>query len=479
MKLFYSLSIAALTMASMQGCIKDKGNYTYNDINSISIQKDIPDTYFVMVQDSLKIDLEVNQTMPAAKGITYDWVFYPSSAAPYRKHIGNSANLRALITDAPGSYVLDLFITDNNTNVSFYKKFSVNVMSAFNEGWLVLNEKDGHNDVSMILPSDTTIHNIFSKANNNQFLSAGKGSITVFQRRTAQMVYLFTPGSGLQASVSNFTIESRFNDWFFIPPATEAPLAVFTNGGEEHFLTSTRAYGVNLITPPPYKYGVATIGDYYLAPYQISSSVYGFIFYDTIAQRFWFRSGSDFSLQTVASAKPTDVWNLNNVGKRLLYAGPGTGSNFVSVFESNTKDSLFVCTGLSQGTNSYGISSDTLPAGLPLQSAGKFLASRMVPHIYFAYNNQLYIWDIPGKLQRLIYTFPSGTEVRSLKWYANPKNSSDPDNNRVIMAATKEGSEGKVYLFGVEATGDFTGGTYSKVFDGFGLIHDVTFKPQP
>ncbi|QEC43945.1 PKD-like family lipoprotein [Pseudobacter ginsenosidimutans] len=478
MKSFYSLCMAILTLALMQGCIKDKGNYSYNEINKLSIQRTLPDTFYVMVQDTLKVDLEVSQSLPDTAGLTYDWVLYPGNTAPYRRHVGNSANLRALISDAPATYDLDLFITDKKTNVTLYKKFYVNVMSAFNQGWLVMNEKDGHNDISMILPTNDIIHNIFSKANNNQFLTPGNGSITVFQRKTAQMVYLFTPGSGLQASVTNFSIESRFRDWFFIPPAEEAPLAVYTNGSEEHFLTKTRAYGVNLITPAPYKYGVAAVGNYYLAPYQISDPL-GFIFYDTIAQRFWYHSGSDFSLQTVAGAKSTDVWNLNNVGKRLLYAGMNTGQTFVSVFESNGKDSLFVCTGLSGGTNSKGTAADTLPAGLPLQSASRYLSSRMVPHIYFAYNNQLYIWDIPGRLQRLVYTFPAGTEIRSLKWYVNTRNFSDPDNNRVLMAATKEGNEGKVYLFGVEATGDFTGGTYRQTFGGFGLIHDVTYKPQP
>lgn len=479
MKLFTPLIIVITVVALLQGCIKDKGNYTYSELNQLSIQRTLPDTFYVMVQDSLKIDLEVSQTMADAAGIEFDWVLYQGSIAPYRRHIGNSANLRAFITDAPATYDLDLFIKDRKTNVSFYKKFFVSVMSAFNQGWLVLNETGGKNDVSMILPTNTVLHNVFSNANNQQFLSPGNGRITVFQRRTTQMVYIFTPGSALQASVSNFSIETRFRDWFFIPPAETKPVQVFTNGGEEHFLTETAAYGVSLLTPAPYKYGVATVGNYYLAPYQISDNVMGFIFYDTVAQRFWYRSGSDFTLQNIGTAKPTDIWNLNSVGKRLLYAGMSTGSTFVSVFETNDKDSLFVQTGLNRGTQSYGMTADTLPAGMPLQGASRYLSSRLVPHIYFTYNNQVYIWDIPAKAHRLLYTLPAGAVVKSMKFYNNTKNGTDPDNNRVIMIATQESGEGKVYLFGVEATGDFTGNTYRRVFGGFGQIHDVTYKTQP
>ncbi|NML21752.1 hypothetical protein HHL16_12750 [Pseudoflavitalea sp. G-6-1-2] len=478
MKIFRLLSICLLLLAMMQGCLKDKGNYTYHDINKVALAGSLPDTFRVNVQDSLRIDIQLSQTIPNNEGLEIDWVFYKESLSTYRRQLGHSTSLRALITDAPSTYSLDLFVKDKKTNVSMYKRFVVEVTTPFNQGWLVLEESGGHNDVSMILPNNTVSRNIYSKANNNQFLTPGQGRIAVYSRRADQLIYVFTPHSGKMLSVANFTTTLPFSKWFFIPPSAEEPQEVFSNSTEEHLLNNGKAYGIYLITPPPYAFGVATPGDYYLAPYQLSSQR-GFIFYDTVAQRFWYRPSSDFSLVNINSSGPTDIWNLNKVDKRLLYAGMGSGETFNAVFESKNRDSAFVLTGTSAGTLSKASSADTLAAGLPLQSASNYLSSRLVQHIYFAKDNQLYLWDIPAKTHRLLYTFPAGTKVKRMKWHYNQKSGSDPDNYRVMAVATDEGGEGKVYLFGTEATGNFVDNTYRSVFSGFGKISDITYKTQP
>ena len=478
MKIFRLLSIALLVQV-MQGCLKDKGNYTYHEINKISVVNELPDMFQVNVQDSLKIDIQLAQTMPDNAGLEIEWVLYQGATAQYRRKLGNSTSLRALITDAPSTYDLDLFVKDKKNNVSFFRKFYVQVTTPFNQGWLVLEESAGHNDVSMILPDNSVSRNIYSKANDNQYLSAGPGRISVYKRRADQLIYLLTPHSGKQVSISNFKLTSTLKSWFFIPPAVEDPIDVFATSGEEHLLNNGKAHGINLIGPPPYAFGQPTPGEYYLAPYQLSTQLRGFIFYDTIAQRFWYRPSGDFSLVNITASGPADIWNLNKVGKRLLYAGMSIGETFAAVFESNQRDSAFVITGQLDGVSSKTVSADTLAAGIPLQTASQYLASRLVPHVYFAKDNQLFLWDIPAKKQRLVYTFPAGTSVKRMKWYYNPTSGTDADNHRLMGVATDEGGEGKVYFFGTEGTGNFENNTYRRVFNGFGKISDITFKPQP
>lgn len=479
MKLFTSLFIAILAVVMFQGCIKDKGNYSYNDINQLSIKTALPDTFTVMIQDTLKIDLEMLQSIPSKEGLSYDWVLYPGSAAGYRVQVSDSSKVRFFIKEEPKVYDLDLFVTDKSNNVSFYKKFYVNVTSVYSQGWLVMEENNGRNDIAIIQPSNTIVHELYSKSNNNTFLPSGRGRIAVFSRRTEQIIYFLTGNDGVQVSPGTFVRNSRLKDWFYLDPGPIKPIDVFSQSTEEHFLTEDKAYGNNLNAPSPNKFGLASVGNYYLAPYQISSAGQ-FIFYDTIAQRYWFRAvgNGDFSLiniNTVAAAP----WDLNKVGKRLLFAGLSTGSTFTSVFESKQRDSLFVLRGLVNGINSVAQFVDTLPAGLPLQAASQYLAARLVPQIFFTVDNKLYVWDLLAKSHRLIYTFPAGAEIRRMKWYVNSKSSSDPDNNRLLMVASQEGAEGKVYLLSTELTGDITGGTYRNVYGGFGQIRDVTYKNTP
>jgi hypothetical protein len=140
---------------------------------------------------------------------------------------------------------------------------------------------------------------------------------------------------------------------------------------------------------------------------------------------------------------------------------------------------MFIVRGQAAGSSSYIQTVDTLAGGHPMQTSNRYLAARLVPHIYYVVGNQLYLYDIPAKASRLVYSFPAGADVRSMKWYNNVKSSSDPDNYRLMMVATQEGAEGKVYFFPVDLTGDFTGGSYRNVFGGFGQIRDVTYKNTP
>ena len=482
MKFFKSLSIAMLVVALFQGCIKDKGNYKYNNINELYIKNELPETFTVLIQDTLKIDLEMGQTIPNKNGLTYDWVLYPGGSAEFRIHISNTSKVRFYVKEEPKVYDLDLFVTDKDNNVSFYKKFYVNVTSVYNQGWLVMEENNGHNDISIIKPDNVVERNLYSKSNNGAFLPAGEGMVRIFTRRTEQIIYMFSHNNGIQVSPGNFVRNSTLKDWFFLDPGTLKPLEVFAQGTTEHFLTREKAYGNNLNSPSPYKFGLATPGDYFLAPYQIATSG-NFIFYDTVARRFWFRApgNGDFPLSALSSTNNNNApWNMNNIGRRILYASMTTGNtNWTALFESLQKDSLFIVTGQSGGGSSYIQTVDTLPAGLPLQSASHYLAARLVPHIYYLVGNQLFLYDIPAKTARLLYSFPAGTDVRVIKWYNNVKSSTDPENNRLMMIATQEGAEGKVYFFPIDPTGNFTNGTYRNMFGGFGQIRDVTYKNTP
>lgn len=482
MKLFTSLSIAILAVALFQGCIKDKGNYQYREINELSIKNSLPDTFTVLIQDTLRIDLEMEQSLPNKNGLSYDWVMYPGVGSEFRIHIGDASKVRFYITEEPKVYDLDLFVTDNDNNVSFYKKFYVKVTSIYNQGWLVMEEENGHNDIAIIKPDNVVEHNLYSRSNGGAYLPSGDGMVRVFSRRTEQVIYFLSENNGIQVSPGNFVRNSTLKDWFFLDPGPVKPLEIFTQGTEEHFLTREKAYGNNLNSPAPYKFGLATPGDYFLAPYQISTSGM-FVFYDTLARRFWFRApgNGDFPLSVLSSQNNNNApWNMNNIGRRLLYANMSTGNTgWTALFESLQRDSMFIVRGQAAGSSSYIQTVDTLASGLPMQTAGRYLAARLVPHIYYAVGNQLYLYDIPAKAARLVYSFPAGTDVRSMKWYNNIKSSSDPDNYRLMMVATQEGAEGKVYLFPVDLTGDFSGGTYRNVFSGFGQIRDVTYKNTP
>lgn len=476
-KIFIPL-LAIVVLTALPGCYKDKGNYDYHDINTILIKANQPDTINIFIQDTLKIDITLTETMPDPAGVSYDWVFYPSNTFS-RRNLGSAQNLRTLITDAPGNYVLDFFVTDKKTQVSVMKRFIIKVMSVFNEGWLVIGDDGTKADLSMISPTDLVFHHIYSKANNNQPLPAGSHRVAVTRRRGEQNVYVLSPNGGTQINIGNFSKLSGFDDWFFIAPPVKKPQEYFLVGTSERLLIEGKIHSISLIAPAPYKFGLATTGNYYAAPFQMIDPVLGVLIYDTISQKFFAHSENDFELVPVAASNNTHPWNMNQVNKRLLFAGMNTGVDMKCVFKNNDNDSLFIYTATCRGVESKGTTIDTVGIHPAMRNASQYLMSKLLPHLYFVSGHQLFLYDIPAKTTRVVYTFPAGTGVRSMKMYLNTSNSGDLNNNRLVAVATQEAGEGKVYFFPIAATGDFTGNTYSKVFGGFQQINDITFKPTP
>src|SRR5688572_15221694 len=91
-------------------CYKDTGNYTYTDNNKITVGA--PDTVGVLLPDSLKINVTLDQTKPDAAGLKYEWVIYPVTQAPLtRRTLDTTQNLNVAlgVNEPPGSYNLDYF----------------------------------------------------------------------------------------------------------------------------------------------------------------------------------------------------------------------------------------------------------------------------------------------------------------------------------------------------------------------------------
>jgi hypothetical protein len=477
-RIIHLLSLATITLG-LNSCYKDKGNYTYSDINQITI-KTSADNYNVVLPDSLKIDLLLEQTIPDAAGLSFQWVLFPQTSAPLtRRTLDTTQNLRAKITEEPGSYLLDVFVKDRKTGVEFQKRFGISIFSAFSEGWVVLEEKSNGCDLSMITPADVVFRNIYSDANKGQLLPAGTFRLPdIKTNRNVQSVYIISPNDVTQVHFSNFLKIAGFNDFFWQAPTPAAPQHYFLNGDDEMMLNNGKPHTRSLITTGVNKLTLSPEGNYYMAPYEIYTSSSNYVLFDTIARKFFKINMSSVTLIPFAAWDGVSAFDVNNIDKRFIYAEQNTGAQFNAIFKHLNNDSLYAYvinpTLAQPGVNKYeGL---TAPG---LASAKLFVMSKALPHLYYASGNQVYKLDLPAKTATPIYTFPAGTEIRAMKMYLNRKTSSDANNNKLIGIATWEnGTEGKVYYFPIAATGNFTGNTYSKVYSGFGKINDITFKSQ-
>lgn len=473
--------IVCLGILALMGCYKDKGNYDYKDINTITITADKPDDISILLQDTLRINITLQETIPSTAGLEYEWVLYQNIAAPLtRWAMGTSKDIKAQVTQTPGAYILDYFVKDKTTGVSFRKKFNITILSKFNEGWLVLEESGGHCDIAMVTPIDAIFKDIYSSANAGSKLPAGSNRISIVRDRLGvQKIYIMSPDELTQPYFVDFLKVASFNDQFWGAPAVKKPQEYFIGGSSNEMLINNGyPHGMNTLVPAPYKLGLQPTGTWDIAPFEIYSVSGGFICYDNLSQRFLKYNLTD--LTPFAAPPAGAVFNVNNVNKKALYIGPGATDTYNCLFKNNNDDSLFAFK-INAAAAQPALDTAYIPntAAPGLLTATRFLSSRLLPHLYYVNGNTMYLLDIPARTARVVYTFPAGTTVTAMKMYVNIRNSSDPDNNRLIGVATMESGAGKLYTFPIGATGDFTGNTYRKMYTGFSKINDIALKWAP
>lgn len=458
------ISFCALQFLS--SCYKDKGNYDYTDINKISITS-AKDTFDVLTQDSLKISPELSSTISSEADYEYEWVIYPAISAPLtRKTISTAKELKVKITEIPGNYALILYVKDNKTRVEFQKRFYVRVQSAYNSGWMVLNEENGHEDISIILSTGQIFDSLYFKTNNEKLADGAHKLILINSFRGEQKIFVLSAEEVTQLYFADFTKIGTAKDLFFQVPQVVRPIDYYSNGTNENFLNDYKPHSTNLISPGPWKFGLSPVGDYELAPFNIYNGAAGVVFFDRKSRAFFKQNSNTYELLPFSSPNPdVNEFDANNVKRDLLYAGPNTGSLYNTVFRKPEDDSLFVQV-LDLSKTSPGMKVYPFKNAPGISTAYKYLSSVTVPHLFYVSDNVMYVYDIPAEKAREVYTFPSGSRVKTMKL----------DGTSKMVVGVDEGDGGSVYFFDIASTGDFVNKTYTTKYSGFGNILDITFK---
>lgn len=154
-------------------CSKDKGNYSYKDVNEVIIHPSkFTDTiYNVRIkQDFLKINPELVLTLDKNKShnYKYEWVCVGQTINKGKRFvIGNEANLNYNVLLPPDEYKLFFRVFDENTQLLFMKETTVVVQSIYSKGWLLAGENNqGIGQMDMISIGRDTI--VVKSALNNK-----------------------------------------------------------------------------------------------------------------------------------------------------------------------------------------------------------------------------------------------------------------------------------------------------------------------
>jgi len=382
-------------------CSKDKGNYSYKDINLITVSATKtnaatgkPDSLWLKQSDTLSMELTLTQTQ-TSNDLSYSWYLTQTSSSavnPKQFILGTTTVLKAVVNVLPGNYQLVCKITDNNDNVSAFKYYKLTVGAApwGGQGWLVLQDqsatKNG-NDISLIGTLDGSIHgdvyhNLYSITNGHK-LPMGTNLINVADYVSAintQKISFIYGNGGVEVNFFNYADTAYINNLFLITPSviniqanfcrSQGLYEMLVNNGILYF----RIVSAGTIKTPPIYYGAPVVGSWYANPNILtvdgssdkSMTIYDdankcFLEYYAAANYLCPSSRADIPNQHfvaysggAANLLPTAKgFDMNNIRQTLLFADNAQRLQFTAAplttqlywncfFRNSQKDSTFI-----------------------------------------------------------------------------------------------------------------------------------------
>lgn len=495
MKNVKSIFIGLCVAVFFASCYKDKGNYDYIEINTITLSN-AGLTYTVFQFDTLRISPSITQTLPVDEAeLHYEWSMRKidendvSQSFPVTI-ISDQRDLNEPISLAPAEYKLIYKVTDPTTEVSSYLFYNVTVQTSFSVGWLVLQQYPQENkaDVSMLVSSSGTTrfyHNLYESVNGVPLdpTTSRMDKSTVLE---PEEYYFLSDNDGVEVDLNSFARIKSFEDWFFTAPTVIKPslyrvMAPPTSSSQAGFMINNGKVHVKVYGgfPGDVKFGSEVLFqnhiNYEMEPYFMigtySSSLYYGALFDRVSRNFVALkpAGSLGANLDVFPTPPSDAaFDPNNVGMDLVYAG-NTGTNYLYsaiLKDSNGDHYVYQLNLLNAQVASLKKKMNTGLSNATILAAEN---SRRLEYIYFAVNNKVYMYQIGANVTTEIFSFPASEQVTKLKI--------DTDYSATtLMAGTYDNSGGKLYSFTLADNGTFSGNTYTNVYSDLGKVVDIMYK---
>ncbi|KAF2078983.1 PKD-like family lipoprotein [Flavobacterium sharifuzzamanii] len=193
------LALSAL-LVLVYSCADDEGNYEYSEINEVHATG-ILESYTAYTGEKLTIKPDLNVTHDDNTDpdrYTYEWAAVNTAKLVMESKtvIGTDKNFDTEVKLPPAKYLVYYFVKDKVTGVTWqHEPFTLNVVSAIYEGWLVIGDVNGKSRLDMIsmLPGVETpriITDVLDVAGSNLKLTGKAVDVECFnQPLSGSLIY--------------------------------------------------------------------------------------------------------------------------------------------------------------------------------------------------------------------------------------------------------------------------------------------------
>ena len=495
MKKSFILILSALALLNLASCYEDEGNYDYVDlqrflVDTTGVNMSMTVTQFDELNVPSRLVYDGNKS-----DLDFYWVVYENETYGDNPSdtIARTENLSQAITLSPGYYLLEFLAVVKETGRRSSMQYNLTVESAVGSGLLVFYKKGDVCDVDIVktrtlvgsLTEDKLVRNIYSRIEDNVKLT---GTPWMIECVGANYIEMLTDTDGTRVSPDDMGKVSDWGGMFWDTPARCLPQGFFADGsnvllvndGEVFFLNGGWAAG-----GPLYPGGKAMDNDtYYAAPWVMFAYGGEPYCYDMAHGRF-LTCGSWSSLFQVAGDA-----RLTNLDMDMYYMGRGYSGSTSAYYAFGVMKELS-----GDGWHLYAMNANTNPANCTLEAdfvmtdapefgeALYYDFSRVSPLFYYASATSVYVCPfaldsgtaaLPSGAS---WTCPAGEEITFMKLFTQDGLGLEESvANKLLLVATWNGSEGKVYLLGTDMASGVIDGTPIECFGGFGKVGSIAFK---
>lgn len=496
-------------LAVIVSCAKDKGNYDYKTLDDVAIDLNgVPTSYSVVRFDDINIAPKitykgeaVDLAKPQFPELKFTWEMYPTGREVVERHtLSETPVLNVQLNQRELPWEVLYTITNTNTGVKTFAKFTVNITSVLAEGWLVLYERDGNTDVGLITNNEIAKNQVAEKlfldiysASNGGPMKGSPMSIQYsYANLAARKLYVQSSQELSMVNLSSFGKVFDFNDGlFWSKPAVVAPLLFqATEARKEWLINNNRVHTIDYTTlvqgnrafsdPLSGSYGT-------LAPWMATSPApLDAVLYDQTNKKFLKIILRGSEVIPFTTPQSTAVFDVNNVGMEFLMGDMGWGNLEYLVMKDNVGKHWLLSAYFKGGdVANIGRGKYDMSACPEIANISGVTAGYLGEILYYSANSSLYQFKYTQGATEKLWTAPAGEMITniSLQKYYNSNRAAgalyDPKNLcKILYIATyNEATKiGTVYQMGVnETSGAILSGTEKK-YTGFGKIKDMAWK---
>ncbi len=445
MKKYKLILLACLSVCVYCGCVEDKGNYDYIELNDMTIQP-LEKAYIVELFSQVKITPEI--TLKTGEfnpdNYTYIWMLYTVFSDQFISDtLSREKDLDIEISALPRTYKLYYEVKDKETGLICTQITDFTVINSYSIGLMALSRINDDANLTFINVLEQVTEDAYEKMNgkivgkNPRGISLiGNGELSDDVKPTVIIMTDDERGGTVVNSV-DLVYLMDFNELFYFKPERSRPEAFGTGGyaGFELTINDGAIYTREVMGEEPYpKFGVKIKGDYeHMAPFQFYSPVYPTVayFYDQGKQRFMYmgvplQGSSVIELNDIATEEPEPeegedpgevvigAFNPNDVGLNMVWGGLFGGEFYLingrSVMEDEEGERYLLSFQAIPGPDfmplhKFHITSEGI------KEARAFTTPQGGQFLYYAYSNKIVCVSFSSGMVVTTYEFADGQQV--------------------------------------------------------------------